>query len=323
MLPNQTNSISQQLNDGVRALMIDVYDVSGVPTVYHGFSYLGTKPLAFELDQIKTFLDNNINEIVTIIFETNITAVALETAIDSSGLEDYLFAKDSVLPWPTLQEMIDAGKRLVVFSEEDNAAPGQDWYHYIWDHAVETEFSVHDTSEFTSDYNRGDSINELFILNHFITNSVTGTGSSAEAQKANSNPFLMNRVNGVIQAKNKFPNFLTLDFYEIGNGSDAVDYLNNLNWFNVDEKQKAYHQIRVWPVPSAGIINFEIPENIVSAGGTIRLINLMGHEIYCAEIFNLKNIIDISDNKFEGLCFLLLTGSNGNILLTKEIIFTK
>ena len=50
LFPNQTYNISSQLNSGVRALMIDVYDYQGTPTAYHSFSLLGTIPLSFLFD---------------------------------------------------------------------------------------------------------------------------------------------------------------------------------------------------------------------------------------------------------------------------------
>ena len=37
--------------------------------------------------------------------------------------------------------MINAGGRLVVLSDTDDAGLGQGWYHYVWDFAVETHFS--------------------------------------------------------------------------------------------------------------------------------------------------------------------------------------
>ena len=64
-LPNHNFNIATQLNDGVRGLMIDVYDYFGTPTVYHGSFLLGTEPLQTYLTDIKTFLDNNPNEVIT------------------------------------------------------------------------------------------------------------------------------------------------------------------------------------------------------------------------------------------------------------------
>ena len=54
--PNQTYNISSQMNDGVRALMIDVYDLFGTPTAYHSIFALGTIPLIDLFNDIKSFL---------------------------------------------------------------------------------------------------------------------------------------------------------------------------------------------------------------------------------------------------------------------------
>ena len=45
LFPNQTYNITSQMNDGVRALMIDVYDLFGNPTAYHSMFMLGSIPL--------------------------------------------------------------------------------------------------------------------------------------------------------------------------------------------------------------------------------------------------------------------------------------
>ncbi|KIM73788.1 hypothetical protein PILCRDRAFT_828840 [Piloderma croceum F 1598] len=74
------------------------------------------------LTTVKTFLDANPNEILTLIF-TNPEGRSLpgqwEPAFSNSGIKDMVY----VLPhlpmkqsdWPTLREMIDSGKRVVVF----------------------------------------------------------------------------------------------------------------------------------------------------------------------------------------------------------------
>jgi len=233
-LPNQTYSISQQLNDGVRGLMIDVYDEDGVPVVYHGFAFLGTVPLADNLADIKNFLTDSPNEIVTIILECYTTADAIEQAINEADLLSFLYEKTPDSDWASLQEMIDMGKRLVIFTDVDDASAAQNWYHYVWDYAVETNYSVHDTTEFTCDYNRGNAANDLFIFNHFITDATFGTGQVEQAEIANSNPFFMNRINECQTIHNKFPNFITVDFYELGNSLDVVNTLNGVMTTAVD-----------------------------------------------------------------------------------------
>jgi len=236
MLANQTYGITQQLNDGVRGLMIDVYDEDGVLVVYHGFEILGSVPLVDNLLEIKDFLIDNPNEIVTIILECYTTADAIEQVLAEAELSSFLYTKND--DWATLREMIDTNQRLVIFTDVNDASPTQNWYHYVWDHAVETHYSVNDTIEMVCDYNRGNAWNDLFIFNHFITHAAFGTGLPVESEIANSNPFFLNRILECQEVHDKFPNFITVDFYEKGDALQVVNILNGVvtSTLSVDEK---------------------------------------------------------------------------------------
>jgi len=226
LFPNQTYNIASQLNDGVRGLMIDVYDHFGTPTAYHSVFALGTIPLSDIFNDIKTFLDNNPNEIVTIILECYVTANDIEDEINQSGLFNYLYAHNAI--WPTLQNMIDNNNRLVIFTDVDDASSSQSWYHYVWEYAVETHYSVGNINDFTCDFNRGDAVNDLFIFNHFVTDGTLGYGLYNESNDVNANPFFINRALDCQNQTNKFPNFVTVDYYELGDGLAVVDQLNGL-----------------------------------------------------------------------------------------------
>jgi hypothetical protein len=228
LFPNQSYNISSQLNDGVRGLMIDVYNHFGTPTAYHSVFMLGTIPLSDIFNDIKTFLDNNPNEIVTIILECYVTANEIESEINQSGLSNYLYTHNNSIGWPTLQNMIDNNSRLVVFTDVDDASSSQNWYHYVWDYAAETHYSVGTINDFTCDFNRGDPLNDLFIFNHFVTDANLGYGLYNESNDVNANPFFITRVLDCQNQTNKFPNFVTVDYYELGDGLAVVDELNGL-----------------------------------------------------------------------------------------------
>jgi len=224
--PNQTYNIESQLNDGVRGLMIDVYDHFGTPTAYHSTFLLGTIPLSDIFNDIKTFLDNNPNEVATIILECYVTANDIEDEINQSGLSNYLYTHNS--GWPTLQNMINNNSRLVIFTDVDDASSSQSWYHYVWDYAIETHYSVGNINDFTCDFNRGDPLNDLFIFNHFVTDATLGYGLYNESNDVNANPFFINRALDCQTQTNKLPNFVTVDYYELGDGLAVVDQLNGL-----------------------------------------------------------------------------------------------
>ncbi|MDG2267180.1 MAG: hypothetical protein P8L91_09385, partial [Candidatus Marinimicrobia bacterium] len=214
-------------NDGVRGLMIDVYnDLFGTPVVYHSIIALGYIPLSDIFNDIKIFLDNNPNEVITIILECYVTANDIEDEINQAGLSNYLYTHNTT--WPTLQNMIDNDNRLVIFSDVDDASSSQDWYHYVWEYAVETHYSVGNINDFTCDFNRGDPLNDLFIFNHFVTDATLGYGLYNESNDVNANPFFINRALDCQTQTNKFPNFVTVDYYELGDGLAVVDQLNGV-----------------------------------------------------------------------------------------------
>ena len=230
LFPNQTHNIASQLNDGVRGLMIDVYSlpILGTPVAYHSIIALGYIPLSDIFHDLKTFLDNNPNEVATIILECYVTANEIEDEINQSGLSSYLYTHNNSIGWPILQSMIDDDNRLVIFSDVDDASSSQSWYHYVWDYAVETHYSVNTINDFTCDFNRGDPLNDLLILNHFVTDVTLGYGLYPESNDVNANPFFINRALDCQNQTNKFPNFVTVDYYKLGDGLAVVDELNGV-----------------------------------------------------------------------------------------------
>lgn len=253
-LPNQNFDIDTQLNDGVRAFMIDVYNWFGSTVVYHGSAILGTSPLVDELNKIGDFLANNPTEVVTLIFESYVYADDIESSINATGLDVYLYTHSAGLNWPTLQEMIDNNTRLVVMTDVDDASASQGWYHYMWDIAVETHYSANSTADFNCDFNRGDSINDLFIFNHFITDNTFGTGIPSEAEVINANPYFIDRVQTCQLEKSKFPNFITVDFYELGDSKAVVDELNGVLPLSIQGFPTFSDQVLLCPNPARNSI---------------------------------------------------------------------
>jgi hypothetical protein len=290
-LPNQNFDLTQQLADGVRGFMLDVYNWFGNTVVYHGTAIMGTSLLVDELAKIRTFLDANPNEIVTVILECNVSSNAIETAINSSGLTQYLYTHTPGGEWPTLQTMINANTRLVIMSDVDDANPGQEWYHYMWDLAVETHYSASDIADFTCDYNRGDSTNDLFIFNHFITNSVLGTGMPTQALIANANPYFVNRVLQCQQEKSKFPNFITVDFYELGDSKTVVDQLNGLTPLSLKIQPSQSDNVVLCPNPASDRV---IVQSELADFESFSMVSLSGKDVT-----NRVNVVQLSFYELE------------------------
>lgn len=222
--PNQDVGIDQQLDDGIRGLMLDSHDFEHQSLLCHGTCLLGSLPLDDGLATIRAFLDRSRGEVVTIIFETYVTAEATATAFADSGLARYVHAQVAGAPWPTLRELIDADTRLVVLTDDDGGG-SYPWYLDAWAHAWENPYAAATTDDFSCAVNRGDPANPLFIFNHFLTR---GFAVPEEAAATNANPLLIDHAMQCQAASGRLPNFVTVDFYTEGDLFAAVRTLNGV-----------------------------------------------------------------------------------------------
>jgi hypothetical protein len=225
--PNQSNQLFKQLEDGIRGLMLDTHDsrFDDEPQLCHGDCALGKRPLVEALTEIREFLDCNPREVVTIIVEPHIDAQAHIRPFEASGLAELAYQHDAEAGWPTLQEMIDRNQRVVIFSEQ----PGEGmpaWYHHFWDHAFDNDFSSQTSLLFNCDLERGQPTNALFALNHFVT---LGGGDETISIRANQRDVLLDHFNSCTDVFSRRPNFLSVDFYDIGDVLEVVDELNGVS----------------------------------------------------------------------------------------------
>lgn len=118
---NQDISVADQLALGVRFLQAQTHTENNTVELCHTLCLLADAgPLAGYLGTIKTFLDGNPNEVVTLLItnQDGLSGAAFDAAFQSSGIKSYAFIPTGNLTlnqWPTLGQMIAMGQRLVVF----------------------------------------------------------------------------------------------------------------------------------------------------------------------------------------------------------------
>jgi hypothetical protein len=230
LLPDQPSSITAQLNDGVRAFMIDIHWYNGWNPlergkiyVCHSYCNLGGERLSQVLGYYSAFLKKHPREVVTLILESYVGAPDVARAFEKAGLARYAYAHDPRDPWPRLGELIDRDQRLVVLS--DMAEGGPPWYMPVWDHAVETAFSVWKPADFSCAYNRGRPENALFIFNHFVEVQFLQPDTS---RLINDPKYLLKRAERCETEKSRIVNYVVVDAYRTGDPARAVRTLNGL-----------------------------------------------------------------------------------------------
>jgi len=243
VVSNQCSGVPTQLQDGIRALMLDfhLYAPPGTdtPDLYlcHEDCDFGAQLLVDGLGEIRDFLAAHPAEVISLIIETDADTGDMEDAIrdafDASGLTPYTYVQTPGAPWATLGDMIASNQRLVVLTDDSTPharcdADGRPcpWYQYLWASlAFETPYTFLRASDFTCHNNRGQPGNDLFILNQFITRN---TGAPSYARVANGDFLLDSRARDCWAYQGRIPNFVTVDFYEIGGVLRSVNLLNYL-----------------------------------------------------------------------------------------------
>lgn len=121
---NQHLSVADQLGMGIRFLQGQTHVENGALEMCHTTCFEeDAGSTADYLSNIKTFLDANPNEVVTVLLTNgdNVDPSLFDTALSQANLQSYLFVPSTgsgVLPigdWPTLSEIISSGKRLIFF----------------------------------------------------------------------------------------------------------------------------------------------------------------------------------------------------------------
>ncbi len=221
--PNQQHGIKRQLEDGVRGMLIDTHAYMGKTYLCHSSCLLGNRSLVLALGDMKTFLEANPHEVLTLIIENHVSASETETAFVASGLAALTYVHPAGAAWPTLRTMIASGRRVVVGSETDHPPPA--WYHDFYSLAWDTPYSFKSPSEFSCRENRGKRANALFLLNHWLENPLPDENLS---RMANARDVLLNRARQCQMESGKLPNFVAVSHYAVGDLFAVVRELNGL-----------------------------------------------------------------------------------------------
>jgi hypothetical protein len=106
------------------------------------------------LSTVKSWLDANPGQVLTLLL-TNGDSLGVSNfgnAFSSSGLSSYAYSPETTLSlneWPTIQELIDSGKRLVVFLGSTVTPLIEPWLTSLKDYGADTSVVPYILDEFT------------------------------------------------------------------------------------------------------------------------------------------------------------------------------
>jgi hypothetical protein len=238
--PVQDQTLREQLNYGIRALMLSIYDDGGVATVCRGRCDEGNAPLSVVLADVATFFNENPREVVTLLIDGEFSADRLAEELRATGLDRLALPHTATDDWPTLGNMIDSGRRLVVFAPTPDTGPAWllDRQSFIW----ETGKDWPSVSAMTCNPAVGDASRPLYLVHHNLVGSddegVGGGGggqpsephSSALALATDANEFsvVRGRLEHCEAQHQRRPSFVAVDFSRVGDAQGATQVMNGV-----------------------------------------------------------------------------------------------
>lgn len=235
---NQEDTITQQLNNGVRGLMLDVYDFKGDIWLCHSFGGNCYDFTAFDkaidtLREIESFLSSHPSEIVTLILEDYVrTPNGLTKLFNDAGLMKY-WLPVSEMPkngqdWPLVTDMVAKNQRLLVFtsikSKEQSEGIAYQWNYMVENHYGDDGMKAGSCSNRDESSVLTDTSKSLVLVNYFRSLSVKRLACIQNSGE------LLNMLGTCHNAAaNRWANFVAVDYYKRSEGGgtfQAVDMLN-------------------------------------------------------------------------------------------------
>ena len=251
---NQNVNSVAQLTAGVRLLSAQVHNNNGVWHLCHtSCSLLDAGTLSAWLSTIKTWMDGNPNDVVTILLvnSDNASAEDLNAEFEAANITSYGYqppsATTALATWPTLQEMISNNTRLVTFvadldSSTNTVAP---YLLNEFTFVFENSYNVTSLSNFSCVADRPSAVSgqtataissgRLPLVNHFLYTSggfgieIPDTGNITTTNGEAGVGSLGAAASDCSAAYGKAPAFFLVDYFDEGSTISVVNSLNGIS----------------------------------------------------------------------------------------------
>ncbi|WP_019144500.1 PI-PLC domain-containing protein [Aeromicrobium massiliense] len=192
----------------------------------HALCELGATELGPLLRDVRGWMDDHPREVVTLFVQDEVTPGDLAALVDDAGLLPMVHTQRTGEPWPTLGEMVDSGRRLVVLQENVGGGDTYPWMldGFAW--VQDTPYGFRSADEMSCAPNRGPADASLLLINHWLSNY---SSRVSDAERVNARDVLLPRLLRCRDERGRLPAYVAVDNYDRGDLFGVVDVLNGVD----------------------------------------------------------------------------------------------
>ena len=195
------------------------------PYFCHTVCEIGSEPMAPVMDRLNTWMDEHPREVIVLFIQDTVTPADTDAVLRKAGLADKSYVHPDGAEWPTLREMIDANKRLLVLMENEGGGDQYPYLHQGFDLVQDTEYSVQTAADFECSLKRGEPDSPLFSVNHWLANFDRLISS---AEEVNAYDVLKPRIDECEIERGRAPSMIAVNWYDRGDLFRVVNELNGV-----------------------------------------------------------------------------------------------
>jgi hypothetical protein len=186
---------------------------------------LGATPAVDAFEDVDGFLREAPNNVLLIIVQDEVEAADAIEVFEDSGLARRAYVWKPGTPMPTLREMIERRRNVLIMAEnEGGTVVDEPWYHAAYGPSgllEETPFHFTSPEDFSCEANRGRN-GALFLLNHWLEGS-----NAVEAREVNDQSVLRRRIRQCERERGRPVNIVAVDHHEQGDLFEVVRRFNH------------------------------------------------------------------------------------------------
>lgn len=248
-LANHKEDFEGGLDVGYRGLNFDLCSCDDALIFCHGDCALGRKSVKDAFTKVNNFLNKNPTEVIILNIEMSIgnpTPQDMWTLVSSiKGIEEKTYEHNDGGSWPTMKEMVDDGKQLIIFKHNGSDCSGKngctkkgctpkiiEFFDYTvgTKHSFETISDIEKKAYSCPAYRGEDSTKAFYSVNNFVTHTEGGGHgygpSETSAKTLNCMEFLQDRTKKCEMKTGLKINMLQVDFWHIGDLPEFVQREN-------------------------------------------------------------------------------------------------